>query len=247
MRNGLFAASVFVTADLTPTKTMTVRRVLDFGRRKCRGLKHRYNAWQEKRFDRQFGITTAGIEYDLAALGATGQHLAQAEAYEPIQLPVFKTIMDSVTIDPRNYAFIDFGAGKGRALVLAAEQGFRHVIGIEFASSLYDLAARNIAAYRSRNGRAPPMDLVCADAVHFRLPDEDAMLFFYNPFNDEVLSEVCRNMEIAYRSRPRSLVIAYRNPRHSAVFDSVDFLTRDVLNETFAIYRAGAHVDSARG
>jgi hypothetical protein len=84
------------------------------------------------------------------------------------------------------------------------------------------------------------MDLVCADAVHFRIPDEDAMLFFYNPFNDEVLSEVCRNMEIAYRSRPRSLVIAYRNPRHSAVFDSLDFLTRDVLNETFAIYHTGA-------
>ena len=225
---------------------MTVRRILDFGRRKCRGLKHRYNAWQERRFDRHFGISTAGIEYDLAGLGATGQHLAQAEAYEPIQLPVFKTIMDALTIDPRNYAFIDFGAGKGRALVLAAEQGFRHVIGIEFASSLYEMAARNIAAYRRRrNGRAPPMDLLCADAVHFRFPDEDALLFFYNPFNSEVLSKVCRNLEIAYRARPRSLVIAYRNPLHSSVFDSLDFLTRDVLNETFAIYRAGPHADSA--
>jgi len=221
---------------------MTIARVLGFGRQKCRNLKHRYNMWREKRFDRRFGISTFGIELDLAALGATGEHLAQAEAYEPIQLPVFKAIMSAARIDPRNYAFIDFGSGKGRALVPAAEHGFRRMIGVEFASSLHEVAAHNIAVYRGRNGRAAPIDLHCADAVHLQIPDEDAMLFFYNAFGHEVLSKVCRNMEIAYRSRPRALVIAYRNPLHSGVFDSVDFLTRDVLNKTFAIYRAGAAV-----
>jgi len=219
---------------------MGIGGVLRFGRRKCSGLKGRYNTWREKHFDRRFGISTFGIEYDLVSLGAAGPHVAQAEAYEPIQIPVFNAIMSAARIDPRQYSFIDFGCGKGRALVLAAEHGFKRIIGIEFASSLYELAAHNIAVYRGRKTHAPPIDLHCADAVQLQIPDEDAMLFFYNPFNDEVLSAVCRNVENAYRARPRSLVVAYRNPVHSQVFESADFLTRDVMNKAFAIYRTDA-------
>jgi len=224
---------------------MSIDRVLRFGGRKYGGLKGRYNTWREKHFDRRFGISTFGIEYDLLALGATGPHVAHAEAYEPIQIPVFSAIISAARIDPRHYSFIDFGCGKGRALVLAAEHGFKRMIGVEFASSLYELAAHNIAVYRGRKVHSAPIDLHCADAVQFEIPDEDAMLFFYNPFDHEVLSKVCRNMENAYRVRPRSLVIAYRNPVHSDVFESIDFLTRSVLNQTFAIYRtcvaAAAH------
>ena len=219
---------------------MSMGGVLRFGQRKCRGLKGRYNTWREKHFDRRFGISTSGIEYDLVALGASGPHVEQAEAYEPIQIPVFRAIMSAVQIDPRRYSFIDFGCGKGRALVLAAEHGFKRMIGIEFASSLYELAARNISAYRSRSGDSRRIDLHHTDAVQFEIPDEDAMLFFYNPFGRDVLAKVCRNMENAYRSRPRSLVIAYRNPVHWQVFESVDFLTRDVRNEAFAIYHTSA-------
>src|SRR6185295_51974 len=135
---------------------MGIGGVLRFGRRKCSGLKGRYNTWREKHFDRRFGISTFGIEYDLVSLGAAGPHVAQAEAYEPIQIPVFNAIMSAARIDPRQYSFIDFGCGKGRALVLAAEHGFKRIIGIEFASSLYELAAHNIAIYRGRKTHAPP-------------------------------------------------------------------------------------------
>src|SRR4051794_9989178 len=78
--------------------------VLRFGRKKIGGLKGRYNAWREKHFDRRFGISTFGIEYDLVALGATGPHVAHAEAYEPIQIPVFKAIISAARIDPRHYS-----------------------------------------------------------------------------------------------------------------------------------------------
>jgi len=146
--------------------------------------------------------------------------------------------MRAVRIDPREYLFIDFGSGKGRALVLAARYGFKRVIGVEFARSLHEIAERNIAIYRSRNEGTPPVDLHCADAVDFTLPDADAMLFFYNPFGCEVLSQICRNIEVAFRSRPRTLVIAYRNPVHANVFDSLGFLTREILNDVFAVYRS---------
>lgn len=217
--------------------TETVDAFRQLVRRKWLGARHHYNIWREKRFDRRFGISTFGIDVNTAALGATGEHVAHSAGYEPIQVPVFKAIMRAARIDPRKYLFIDFGSGKGRALVLAARYKFRRVIGIEFASTLHEVAARNIEIYRSRYSGSPPVDLHCADAVHFAIPDEDALLFFYNPFGSEVLSKICRNIEAAFRSRPRALVIAYRNPVHANVFDSMDFLTRDILNETFAIYR----------
>jgi len=218
--------------------TATVDAIRQLARKKWLGVKHHYNIWREKSFDRRFGISTFGIDVDVAALGATGEHVAQSAGYEPIQLPVFKAIMRAVRIDPRQYLFIDFGSGKGRALVLAARYGFKRVIGVEFAPSLHEIAARNVEIYRSRNKRSPPVDLHCADAAHFAIPDGDAMLFFYNPFGFEVLSKICRNIEAAFRSRPRTLIIAYRNPVHANVFDSADFLTRQALNDAFAIYRS---------
>src|SRR5262249_27445537 len=124
--------------------TATVDAILRLARRKWLGVQHHYNVWREKSFDRRLGISTFGIDTDVAALGATGEHVAQSAGYEPIQLPVFKAIMRAVRLDPRDYLFIDFGSGKGRALVLAARYGFERVIGVEFAPSLHEIAARNI-------------------------------------------------------------------------------------------------------
>ena len=40
--------------------------------------------------------------------------------YEPIQAFMFRRILAEVRVDPRDYAFVDLGSGKGRAVLLAA-------------------------------------------------------------------------------------------------------------------------------
>src|ERR1700719_3166712 len=46
------------------------------------------------------------------------------------------------------YTFVDIGAGKGRALLLAAELPFRKVIGVELSEELARIAQKNITLWK---------------------------------------------------------------------------------------------------
>ncbi len=50
------------------------------------------------------------------------------------------------------YTFVDIGAGKGRALLVAAESPFREVVGVELNPELAAVAERNIARVRALVG-----------------------------------------------------------------------------------------------
>jgi len=221
-------------------KALTVARargILGLVRAVEHSVTERYARWQEDRFDRRYGVDTRGIEDDLASLGATGEHLPDAYGYEPVRATVFRAIMRALAIDPLRYVFVDFGSGKGRALLLAAQYGFRRVIGVELAPRLHEIARRNVQAFQHRVPRASPIELHCGDAAGLAIPDADTLLCFYNPFGARVLGKVAANIEQSYRRLPRNLAIAYRNPMHPDAFEQLPFLRRTVRNESFAVYR----------
>src|SRR5207245_5268496 len=60
---------------------------------------------------------------------------------------------------PSQLTFVDFGCGKGRALVLAAEHGFRRVLGIECDAQLFAAAQRNARAYRDAARRIDDIEI----------------------------------------------------------------------------------------
>ena len=202
-----------------------------------RFLDHHYRDWLDGRVDRRFGIDTRGVQDDLAGLGASGEHVAHAYGYEPIQIPIFHMIVRALPINPRDYDFIDYGAGKGRALVLAAEAGFRRMTGIEFAPALYAAAQENIARYRSVRAAAPPIELSCADASEYVLPARNAVLFLYNPFDAYVMRKVLARIESGWREHGCDWIVAYRNPDSAELLESRPFLYRIAKHRAFRIYR----------
>lgn len=200
-------------------------------------LRGRWEDWQEAQLDRRYGLRTGEIHHDLAVMGASGEHLADANTYEAIQIPVFRAMMRAAAIDPREYLFVDFGCGKGRALILAAEHGFREVVGVEFAPLLYRLARLNVDAYRRSRPEAPPMAAHFGDAATYPLPREDAVLFLYNPFGERVMGKVAANIAASLRAAPRRVVVAYRNPVHCEALDALPGLRAVARNRSFAIYK----------
>jgi len=201
-------------------------------------LRGRYERWVEARLDRRYGMDTGGIHDDLRLLGADGEHCALAYGYEGVQPAIFRAMVRAAAITPGGFDCVDFGSGKGRALVLAAEYGFRRVIGVELAPQLHDIARRNVAAFRARRPLAPPIDLYCGDAVNLPLPAGDLMLFFFNPFGKAVLAKVAGSIARALREEARQVVVAYRNPLHAEVFDALDVFVPMVRNRSFALYRS---------
>lgn len=222
-----------MSSNLIPRSITRKQRFLD-------RLRGRYELWVEGRFDRRYGIETGGIHDDLRALGAEGEHSALAYGYEGVQPSVFRAMVRAAAIAPAEFDCVDFGSGKARALVLAAECGFRRVIGVELAPQLHEIALRNVAAFRAVRPDAPPIELHCGDAVDLPLPAGDLMLFFFNPFGAAVLHKVAGNITRALRERRRRIVIAYRNPLHAEVFDRLALFVPLARNRSFALYRSRA-------
>ena len=201
-----------------------------------RRLAGRYEEWRDRALDRRYGIDTC----------SSGNHAAEVASlqpyrgypYEPIQLVVFRRIMQALPAVPSELTFVDFGCGKGRALVLAAEHGFRRVLGIECDAQLFAAAQRNVRAYRDAARRSGDIEIHLGDATLHTLPPEDCLCFLYNPFDQIAMAKVLARIERSLREKPRRIFVAYRNPRHGALMSGAAFLRNLVRNRTFELYEA---------
>lgn len=114
--------------------------------------------------------------------------------------------------DPtREDTFVEFGAGKGRVVLVAAGLPFGSVVGVELSESLAAVARTNIDRNRSR--------LVCADVrieqadmAAFPIPDDMAVAFFYNPGHGEAFLAALAHIRDSLARRPRRFRLVYGNP-----------------------------------
>src|SRR5262245_58522130 len=197
-----------------------------------------YSHWRDGRIDRRFGIDTRGVIDNLDSLGIKGAARKEATFYEPVQEDTFLDIVAVAGIEPHQFDVIDFGSGKGRALVLAAEAGFRKVVGVEISPPLHEAAIRNVAIYQKQRPQAGPIELLCSDATAFELSPDNALLFFYNPFRETTLRAVLSNVASAWRRQQRKLTVVYCNPLHFDLFNDFDFLEPAFRDHEFAVYHS---------
>lgn len=200
-------------------------------------LEGRHRSWRDARLDRRFGIDTLQTQGTVTRLKASDDHAGHGGSYEPIQLHVYDEIVRRLPIPPNDYCFIDFGSGKGRALILAAESGFRQAIGVEYAESLHAAAERNIAIYRRLRPKSGPIESRWQDAASFVLPDCDGVLFFYNPFDAVVMRKVLGRVRQSWLRTPRDLLAIYRTPLQATVFEEEPLFRPLVVHRDYRIYR----------
>ncbi len=106
--------------------------------------------------------------------------------------------------------FIDYGAGLGRVVVLAAMYPFRKVIGVEVVPKLVAEARRNVEQARPFLV-CRDVELVECDAARFRLPAEVTVLYFYNPFGGAILKAVMDDIERSQNEHPRAMTAIVKN------------------------------------
>jgi SAM-dependent methyltransferase len=158
--------------------------------------------------DRALGIETARI-VDHADLEfgpeAGGRYVATPW---PALLHLWRVLRGLGII--RDDVFVDYGSGKGRALLVAAMFPFKRLIGVERSPALNRVAAANLRAARLRP-RAE-VDLVTADARAFVVPPDATVLYFYNPFKHDVFAAVVGRILASLAASPRTITIIYTNP-----------------------------------
>ena len=195
-------------------------------------------------FDQIHGVETSGL---IAAGNLTTGHPndAHVTAYYGVAPSILRTLIDlwRDTNPPHpihHYTFVDIGAGKGRAMLVASELPFHQVIGIELNPTLADTAQTNVDHWRashSADTTAPtlaPIRLLEQDALTFDFPHTPTLAFLFHPFEAPVLKLLLRRIEAQFTPRRGTPVPApqpafdllYVNSECRAILDRHPAFTR---------------------
>jgi SAM-dependent methyltransferase len=170
-------------------------------------------------FDRQFGVETSALVYQ-TELKSDNPNQLHAKRYEASDPEYFRKAMEVLPTDFRDFVFIDFGSGKGRALLLATEFPFKRIIGVEFAEELHRIAEDNIQRFRGNMSKCKDVQAICMDALKFPLPEDARLLcYFGDPFDEPLMAEMLMNIQNSLSRAPRDVFIVYYNPRSGHLFD----------------------------
>jgi hypothetical protein len=149
---------------------------------------------------------TAG-RVPLTGLTIRGDHRAQGHDYRPTPYFVFKWALSALEDDPSPLSFVDYGAGKGRVLLLAAQYPFAEIGGIEFAEELHDNASMNIAQFPRSRMLCRKVECMLEDVANVKAPEGEAVHYFFNPFEPEIFAEVLNGIVASYHAKPRRLYL----------------------------------------
>jgi SAM-dependent methyltransferase len=158
--------------------------------------------------------------------------------YEAVNQSLFVQVIKELSIPYEKFVFVDFGSGKGRALLLAAGFPFKRIVGIEYCDDLNRIARQNLLRYPNASKLCKDIDLVSMDAAEYRLPNEPLVLFFYNPFERLVMEKVVKNVADSFQLNRRRVVIVYLTPEYADLWDNVWFLKRSHPNR--AVWDTGS-------
>lgn len=195
-------------------------------------------------FDEKYGTDTGG--YLAPEELVTGQkHDALNYGYSAIAPSVFREAcrrwrytLAAVAGRVEAYSFVDVGAGKGRALLLASELPFRKIVGVELNPDLARIAQRNVARWRRVTRSKTNIRAVQEDALDFPWPRPPLVVYLYNPFDCSLIARLAEKLAVLSSASASSLVdILYVNPTCSDALTSSGLFSR--------LWTARIHMDEA--
>jgi 16S rRNA G966 N2-methylase RsmD len=168
-------------------------------------------------FDLKFGTDTAGYLGPEQLRGGSA-HDAQNNGYSAVAPSVFReacrrwreTLPSSARAE--TYTFVDVGAGKGRALLLAAAETFRKVIGVELNEELARIARRNVNLWLKASHPPGNIRILRQDALEFHWPRPPLLVYLNNPFACELVEKLAAKLAELAASGPGLVDLLYVNP-----------------------------------
>lgn len=132
-----------------------------------------------------------------------------AHDYRPTPFKVFAWAMAALPRDKdfRETTFVDFGAGRGRVLLLASQFPFEAVTGAEIARELHDDCLMNIAQYPRSLMRCREVSCIHSRATTLPIPEGPTVFYFFDPFDRSMFERVLGEIARSYKRAPRELYL----------------------------------------
>ncbi|MCU1323383.1 MAG: hypothetical protein JWM43_3032 [Acidobacteriaceae bacterium] len=142
--------------------------------------------------------------------------------YAPVRTANARAALRELPLqDHSAYTFIDVGSGKGWMLFVAAEYPFRKVLKVEYSTELQAVAEANLRSYRHRSQRCKDVASIHANAAEFDFPEENLVLYMFNPFGPEVMSRMLANLERSLERSPRHVIVVMLWPENAELVEEM--------------------------
>jgi len=187
------------------------------------------------RFDRRYGTDTASI-LPLDAFGVPTSRLADL-TFDAMHEEIFRRTMAVVRIKHEQFTFVDYGCGKGKALLLASMRPFQEIIGIEFSPVACEICRRNIAKFAPAGQRSRNFEVVCADVLEYEPPPVPMLMLMNNPFREPMLEGVMQNLVRSIKAYPRPVWIIYCNPVHAGAIERCGMFELAARGSRYRVYK----------
>jgi hypothetical protein len=165
-------------------------------------------------YDARHNVETA-TEMPLEAAGVDEDDVRRGNSYYRATWErLIRRALDQLEVDYSRYAFIDYGAGKGKAMFVAADYPFRRIVGVEYAPHLHAITRRNCESFQSATQRCFNLETFCGDALTYDLPPGPVVCFMCNPFDEATLERVFEAWRERCAAGEHDIRIFYLNMRN---------------------------------
>jgi 16S rRNA G966 N2-methylase RsmD len=145
--------------------------------------------------------------YDLTRTGAYQNHGTASVSTSKDFLKRLIKDLEKVIDKPLNKElFVDFGSGKGSAIIHAREIGFKKSIGVEFAKELHEIAQSNIKKLKLKS-----VESIYGDATLYKIPSNVSVIYLFNPFDKVVMQKFIENLQEERDSFQDDVYLIYKN------------------------------------
>jgi SAM-dependent methyltransferase len=195
---------------------------------------------EDRWFDLRYGTDTSSKEKSVDP-EVTNVTAADAIRYAPTRARHFHALMHDFGF-PHGSVFVDVGCGKGKVLLMAMGYPFKRVVGVEFSSRLCNIARNNVERYCRKKSLSNMVAIHHCDIVDYDIKLDENVFYFYNPFNERVMTRVIDNIARSQHQYPRPIWLLYYNPIsscHELIANAGFDLTqkRDYLGKKVSVYQ----------
>lgn len=194
---------------------------------------------RSRAFDRRHRVETAREEL-LREIGVAPDAVKRGNTvYRVTWGWLIEEAIAQLNIDPRRYTFIDYGSGKGKAMLIASHYPFKSIIGLEYAKRLHDIAAQNCRTFHSAQQQCSSLEPVLGDALHYTPPPGPIVCFMCNPFDETTMRAVFNSWRARHEEGQPEIRILYLNMRNVAeaakVLNDQDWLAPVARDRRFVL------------
>lgn len=180
-----------------------------------------FTVYHEIKGEKKYELDTVKIN-NLQHENISSENLLHASIYQATNYFLIEKAIEYLKSEKANRGLVDFGCGKGRVLVVAAYYGFKNITGIDFSNRLCAEADANVEKIKPFFPDVA-FNVICSDAVLYKIEKDKNCFFFFNPFDEVVLLTIVKKILFFLKETPGKVYVIYVNPVHKDVFQSAGF------------------------